>query len=89
MVENVNCIFSPLWAIYPSKSPLTLPDTQNKVILGSFGTRRLTTASFSQIRHVLATSPPDFLDSIKKPLLRGLHVVIVNLSRFDIMFLNP
>ena len=33
-VENVNRIFSPLWAIYPSKPPLTLPDTPNKVVLG-------------------------------------------------------
>ena len=32
-VENANQIFSPHWAIYPSKSPLTVPDTQNKVIL--------------------------------------------------------
>ena len=48
-VENVNRIFSPLWAIYPPKSPLTLPDTQNKVVLGLFDTRRLYTMSFNKI----------------------------------------
>ena len=71
MVENVNQIFPPLWAIHPSKSPLTVPDTQNKVILGSFGTRRLTTLSFSQIYHLPKTSPQDIIDSLKKLLLRS------------------
>ena len=68
-MENVNRIFSPIWAIYPSKPPLTLPDTPNKVILGSFGTRRLTTASFSHFYQLPKTSPPDIVDSLKKLLL--------------------
>ena len=75
MVENVNQIFPPLWAIHPSKSPLTVPDTQNKVILGSFGTRRLTTASFSQIYHLPKTSPQDIIDSLKNLLLRTDHLI--------------
>ena len=68
-VENVNAIFSPLWAINRSKSPLTVPDTQNKVILGSFGTRRLTTVSFSQIYQLPKTSLQDIIDTLKKLLL--------------------
>ena len=75
-MENVNRIFSPLWAIYPSKPPLTLPDTPNKVILGSFGTRRLTTASFSHFYQLPKTSPPYIVDSLKNLLLRVLPVVI-------------
>ena len=68
-MENANQIFSHLWAIYHSKSPLTVPNTLNKVILGSFGTRRLTTASFSHFYQLPKTSPPYIVDSLKNLLL--------------------
>ena len=99
-MENANQIFSHLWAIYPSKSPLTVPNTLNKVILGSFGTRRPTTASFSHFYQLPKTSPPDIVDSLKELLLipyttlrhhrsEGLHFRLPRLStKLDIKWKN-
>ena len=79
-MKNANQIFSHLRAIYPSKSPLTVPNTLNKVILGSFGTRRPTTASFSHFYQLPKTSPPDIVDSLKKLLLSAKYFVWHTLS---------
>ena len=56
MVENRYRIFSHPTANNHSKSPQTVRTTKNKVSVGGFGTRRLTTVSFSQIYHLRKTS---------------------------------
>ena len=69
-VENVNAIFSPLWAINRSKSPLTVPDTQNNFILCWFDTRPLITEGFNKIYH------------LRKTMARGAYKMFLLISSF-------